>query len=196
MTTKTKAQARLKPLPRPGRLPKLPSGMASRLRSIRLFLCDVDGILTDASVFMGDGGEFKQFDVRDGFGLRLLQRNGLKVGWISNRPSNATTRRAEELKVDFLQQLKGSKLEAATAILQQGGFDWGSTAYMGDDLVDLGLFRRVGLAVTVPGALDEVRQLADYVTRNSGGRGAVRELAELILKAQGKWGSLVEDYAA
>src|SRR4249920_2115700 len=92
--------------------------LASRLRRVRLFLCDVDGILTNATVFMGEAGEFKQFHIRDGLGLRLLQREGIKVGWISNRPSPATAARAKDLKIDFLFQEQGSKVTAAAAILK------------------------------------------------------------------------------
>ncbi len=166
--------------------------LQSRLRRVRLFLCDVDGILTDASVFMGPGLELKRFNIRDGLGLRLLQQSGIKVGWISRRPSPATTARAEDLKIDFLVQTKGSKVAAAEDILQQIGLSWEQTAYLGDDIVDLGMLTRAGLAVSVPDGNAEARKAAHYVTRLAGGQGAVREVVEMILKAQRRWASIVE----
>jgi 3-deoxy-D-manno-octulosonate 8-phosphate phosphatase (KDO 8-P phosphatase) len=163
----------------------------ARLAAVRLFLCDVDGILTDTSVWMGAADEVKRFHIQDGLGLRLLQREGLKVGWISNRPSFATTQRALDLKIDFLRQSDGSKVAAAEEILRETGLDWAQVSYMGDDIVDLGMLKRAGLAATVPHAVAEAQRLAHYVTRAEAGHGAVREVVELILKAQGKWDKLV-----
>lgn len=171
------------------------AGLLPRLRRIRLFLCDVDGILTDARVHMGDGIELKSFDVRDGFGLRLLQRHGIRVGWISHRPSQPTTQRAEELGIDFLHQAQGSKVAAAEKMIQEAGLSWKETCFMGDDLVDLAALRRAGLAVTVPHAWEEAQGCAHYTTRAAGGHGAVREVVELILKAQGRWQALVATYS-
>ncbi len=167
------------------------TSLQARLRRVRLFLCDVDGILTDASVFMGPGIEFKRFNIRDGLGLRLLQQAGIKVGWISRRPSPATTARAEDLKIDFLVQTKGSKVAAAEEILQQTGLAWDQVAYLGDDIVDLGMLTRAGLAVSVPEGSAEARRAAHYVTKLAGGHGAVREVVEMILKAQRRWASIV-----
>ena len=174
----------------------IPKALAAKMTRVKLFLCDVDGVLTNATVFIGDGREFKEFHVRDGLGLRLLQRGGIKVGWISNRPSTATQQRADELKVDFLYQAKGSKVDAVEAILKRAGLDWDDVCYMGDDVVDLGALRRAGLAIGVPSAIDEVKDLADYVTIAEGGQGAVREVVGLILKAQNKWQRLVLEYSA
>ncbi len=174
----------------------IPKALAAKMARVKLFLCDVDGVLTNATVFIGDGREFKEFHIRDGLGLRLLQRGGIKVGWISNRPSTATQQRADELKVDFLYQAKGSKVDAVEAILKRAGLDWDDVCYMGDDVVDLGALKRAGLAIGVPSAIDEVRDLADYVTRAEGGQGAVREVVGLILKAQHKWQRLVLEYSA
>ena len=168
--------------------------LRSRCRRVRLFLCDVDGILTDASVFMGAGFELKRFNIRDGLGLRLLMEQGVKVGWISRRPSLATTARAEDLKIDFLVQTKGSKVAAAEAILRQTQLNWAQTAYLGDDIVDLGMLRRAGLAVSVPDGVNEAKVAAHYVTKLPGGQGAVREVVEMILKAQGSWPSIVEKH--
>ena len=174
----------------------IPKALAAKMARVKLFLCDVDGVLTNATVFIGDGREFKEFHVRDGLGLRLLQRGGIKVGWISNRPSTATQQRADELKVDFLYQAKGSKVDAVEAILKRAGLDWDDVCYMGDDVVDLGALKRAGLAIGVPSAIDEVKDLADYVTIAEGGQGAVREVVGLILKAQNKWQRLVLEYSA
>lgn len=171
-------------------MPKL--SLNARCRRVRILLCDVDGILTDASVFMGEGIELKRFHIRDGLGLKLLQDAGIKVGWISRRESTATIARAEDLKIDFLVQTKGSKVEAAEDILRKTGLRWEQVAYMGDDIVDLGMLSRAGLAISVPDANADARKAAHHVTRLAGGQGAVREAVEMILKAQRRWASIVE----
>jgi 3-deoxy-D-manno-octulosonate 8-phosphate phosphatase (KDO 8-P phosphatase) len=147
-------------------------------------------------VFIGRPEEVKQFNILDGLGLVNLRSQGLKVGWISSRPSSATTRRARELKIDFLRQEKGSKVSAVESLLAQTGFRWDEVCYVGDDIVDLGALKRAGVAVAVANGVAEARALADYVTRAGGGHGAVREVAELILKAQHKWARIVAEYAA
>ena len=167
--------------------------LRKRFESVRLFLCDVDGILTETSVWMGGTDELKRFNIQDGLGLRLLQQEGIKVGWISNRPSFATVARANDLKIDFLQQNHdGNKVNGVAEILKQTGLEWSHICYMGDDIVDLGALKRAGLAVTVPNAIAEAKKLAHYVTTLEGGHGAVREVIDLILKAQGKWQKLVD----
>jgi 3-deoxy-D-manno-octulosonate 8-phosphate phosphatase (KDO 8-P phosphatase) len=176
--------------------PESPGGLAARLRRIKWLLCDVDGVLTDAGVFIGDQVELKQFSIQDGLGLVLLRREGIKVGWISSRPSTATAARAAELKIDFLHQSKRGKLTVTEALLAQTGSSWAEVCYVGDDLVDLALLKRAGVAVAVANAIDEAKALADHVTRARGGHGAIREVAELILKAQGKWPRLVAEYSA
>jgi len=169
--------------------PRLTNGLAA----VRILLCDVDGVLTDASVWMGGEYETKRFNIQDGLGLMLLRREGLKVGWVSARTSEATTRRAKDLGVDYLCQQTGSKVEAIAAILAQAGMSWDVVCYVGDDLVDLGALQRAGVAVAVANAVPEVKAVADYVTEAGGGHGAVREVAELILKAQGRWQRLVNE---
>jgi 3-deoxy-D-manno-octulosonate 8-phosphate phosphatase (KDO 8-P phosphatase) len=171
------------------------SALAIQLKAVKIFLCDVDGVLTDGSVVMGHGPESKVFHIPDGLGLRLLQRHGLRVGWVSNRPSQATTQRARDLKIDFLHQDSGSKVAAVDGILAQTKLGWDQVCYVGDDIVDLGVMKRVGVAVAVANAIEEVRAQAAYVTRYPGGRGAVREVVELILKAQNKWLALIEEYS-
>jgi 3-deoxy-D-manno-octulosonate 8-phosphate phosphatase (KDO 8-P phosphatase) len=158
-----------------------------------LFLCDVDGVLTDGSVFIGGEEEIKQFNIQDGLGLVKLRREGFKVGWVSSRPSTATAQRARELKIDFLRQEKGSKVRVVEGLLARTGFRWEEVCYMGDDIVDLGVLERAGVAVAVANGVAEARAAADYVTRAGGGHGAVREVAELILKAQNKWRRIVSD---
>ena len=167
-----------------------------RLRAVKLFLCDVDGVLTDASVFMGAGQELKRFNIRDGLGLRLLQQAGIQVGWVSARPSPATTERAHDLKVDFLHQSPAPKVEAITGILAQAGCTWADVSYMGDDLVDLGALQRAGFAAVPGDAIAEAKARAHYVTQAAGGHGAVREVVELVLRAQGQWEPLVAKFAS
>ncbi|MDX1951966.1 MAG: HAD hydrolase family protein [Verrucomicrobiota bacterium] len=167
-----------------------------RAKKIKLFLCDVDGILTNATVFMGGEGEYKQFHIQDGLGLRLLQMGGIKVGWISNRPSFATTERAMDLKVDYLKQSDGNKVKAVEELLKECDVNWEQVSYMGDDVVDLGVLRRAGLAVSVPNAIKEAQEAADLVTVKYGGQGAVREVTDIILKAQGHWEKIVAHFSA
>jgi 3-deoxy-D-manno-octulosonate 8-phosphate phosphatase (KDO 8-P phosphatase) len=179
-------------------MPPLPSrSVKARLARVKLFLCDVDGVLTDATVLVDSrGGEAKAFSIRDGLGLVLLRRAGILVGWVSSRPSPATRRRARELNVDFLVQQKGSKIAAIEGVLAQTRLSWDDVCYAGDDLVDLGPLRRAGVAVAVADARPEVRASVHAVTQASGGHGAVREIAEWIVIAQKKWNDIVADYAA
>src|SRR5580765_1768580 len=113
--------------------------LVQRLQKIKLLLCDVDGVLTNGTVLLGEGKEYKAFNIQDGLGLLLLKRNGIKVGLISNRPSGVTQQRAEELKVDFLHQEKGSKVAFVESLLAQVGLGWDEVCYIGDDVVDLGV---------------------------------------------------------
>ena len=172
-----------------------PSALDRALKRVRLFLCDVDGVLTDGTVTMGDGREYKRFNIQDGLGLRLLQKQGIRVGWISARPSPVTEQRAADLKVDFLHQEQGSKVTGAERILARAGLAWEDVCFVGDDVVDLGALKRAGLAVAVANAIDEAKALADYVTHAAGGCGAIREIVTMILKAQDKWTPLVEEFS-
>jgi 3-deoxy-D-manno-octulosonate 8-phosphate phosphatase (KDO 8-P phosphatase) len=173
-----------------------PSSLDARLKAIRLFLCDVDGVLTDGSIFIGGEHEFKRFNIRDGLGLVLARRAGLKVGWVSARPSAATRMRAQELKIDFLIQQGDhvSKTGAIAKLLAREKVDWKEVCFVGDDVVDLGPLARAGFAVAVGDARPQVKATADFVTRADGGRGAVRETIELILQAQGKWEPVIAVY--
>jgi 3-deoxy-D-manno-octulosonate 8-phosphate phosphatase (KDO 8-P phosphatase) len=171
--------------------------LIKKLERIKLFLCDVDGVLTDGSIFIGGAQEIKRFNIRDGLGLVLARRAGLKVGWVSARPSAATKLRADELKIDFLvQQGDGtSKTAAVEQLLAQEKLSWAETCFVGDDIIDLGPLTRAGLAVVVGDGVAEAKAAAHYVTREAGGRGAVRETIELILKAQGKWAAFQRKYS-
>src|SRR5436189_5251872 len=121
------------------------SALSSKFEKVRLFICDVDGVLTNGTVLMGDGKEYKSFNIQDGLGLLLLMRSGIKVGWVSNRPSPVTQQRAEELGITYLIQSKGSKVESIDALLAKEGFDWADVCYVGDDVVDLGALKRAGV---------------------------------------------------
>ena len=185
---------------------KISPQLRARLRRIKLFLCDVDGVLTDGSVFIGGGrppsrgsgaaSEFKRFNIRDGLGMIFLQRAGLKVGWVSARPSAVTKMRAEELKIDFLVQQgdKISKTGAVEQLLAKEKLSWNEVCFVGDDVVDLGPLTRAGFAVAVADARPEVKKAAHFVTSAVGGRGAVREVVEMILQAQGKWERVIAVY--
>jgi 3-deoxy-D-manno-octulosonate 8-phosphate phosphatase (KDO 8-P phosphatase) len=169
----------------------------ARLKRVKLFLCDVDGVLTDGSIFIGGEREFKRFNIRDGLGLLLARRAGLKVGWVSARPSLATKLRADELKIDFLVQQDDatSKTMAIEQLLAQEKLNWRDVCFVGDDIIDQGPLLRVGMAIAVGDAVAEVKAAAQYVTKAAGGRGAVREAVELILRAQGKWNQFVDKYS-
>ena len=175
---------------------KISPQLRPRLRRIKLFLCDVDGVMTDGAVFVGGAREIKRFNIRDGLGLIFLRRAGFKVGWVSARPSPVTKARAAELGIDFLIQQgdRIGKTGAVEKLLQRTGLGWNAVCFVGDDVVDLGPLRRAGFAVAVADARPEVKAAAHYVTRAPGGHGAVREVAELILQAQGKWNAIVAHY--
>jgi 3-deoxy-D-manno-octulosonate 8-phosphate phosphatase (KDO 8-P phosphatase) len=175
---------------------RLQPKLLSRLANIKLFICDVDGVLTDGAVYIGGSREFKRFSIHDGLGLVLLRRAGIKIGWVSSRPSLATTLRARELKITFLVQQKDqlSKTAAIEAILASETLQWENVFYIGDDIVDLGPLEKSGVGAAVADAVAEAKAAADLVTRAAGGRGAVREAVELILKAQGKWDSIIAGY--
>ncbi len=169
--------------------------MNEKLAAIKLLLLDVDGILTDGRiVYDNNGNEFKAFDVKDGHGLKLLQRAGIRIGIITGRSSAVVQRRATELGIDILYQGALSKLEPYNEILAAEGLTDAQVAYMGDDVVDLPILRRVGFSATVADAVADVLPLVDYVTQRKGGRGAVREVCDMLLRASGQWDSLTRRY--
>jgi 3-deoxy-D-manno-octulosonate 8-phosphate phosphatase (KDO 8-P phosphatase) len=174
---------------------------AAHARRIRLLGLDVDGVLTDNGIFVGpvDGQvvELKRFDIQDGLGQVLMRSAGLPVVWVSGRYSEATTARARELRVEEVLQVPGPrKLEAFGALLERRGIAWEEAAFVGDDLADLQVLRRVGLPIAVANAVAEVKAVAAYVTRAQGGHGAVREAIEALLHARGEWPELLVRYFA
>ncbi len=163
---------------------------------IRLILTDVDGVLTDGRLARLRGGEeVKFFSIYDGLGVRLAQRAGIQVGFISGRSSHVVAQRAKELGVKLLVQGSTNKAKALESLLEQAGVPPEETAYVGDDLPDLPILARVGLPVAPSNAADEVKACAHLITRASGGNGVLREVVETILKAQGKWEALVREFS-
>jgi 3-deoxy-D-manno-octulosonate 8-phosphate phosphatase (KDO 8-P phosphatase) len=176
---------------------EFPAAVAARARKIRILLMDVDGVLTAGQVFLmpladGTAVEMKAFHSQDGAGLKLARDAGLRTGVISGRQSAAMTRRAEEVGMEFVFQGRGEKMGAYEEILRVARVRDSEVAYIGDDLPDLPILLRAGLAIAVANAVDEVRRAAHHVTRRSGGDAGVREAIEGILKAQGKWRALAK----
>jgi 3-deoxy-D-manno-octulosonate 8-phosphate phosphatase (KDO 8-P phosphatase) len=172
---------------------------AALARRVRLVGFDVDGVLTDGGVYLGHVGdhpvELKRFDIQDGMAVKLLRAGGLRVILVSGRRSEATALRAREIEVDDIAQDDAAqKLPAFTAILDRQKIGFEECAFVGDDLADLPLLTRVGLPIAVANAVAEVKEVARLVTAAPGGRGAVREVAETILKARGAWDDLVQRY--
>ncbi len=169
----------------------------ARARGVRLVILDVDGVLTDGRIIYGTGGiEMKAFDVQDGHGVKMFHRAGLRTAILTGRASDVVTRRAEELGIADVVQGAKDKLAAYRELLARHALADAQVACIGDDVTDLPLFARAGLAVAVPGAAPEARAAAHYVTRRPGGRGAVREVLDLILKAQGLWDEALARYRA
>jgi 3-deoxy-D-manno-octulosonate 8-phosphate phosphatase (KDO 8-P phosphatase) len=170
-------------------------GWKERAKRVRLLLLDVDGVMTDGRLgFDGAGREFKFFYARDGIGIKLLQRAGLGVGILSGRKARVVELRAKELGIDLLLQKVQDKARGLEAVLRRERLRPDQICYVGDDLVDLPVLLEVGLAVAVADAVPEVKAAAHFVTRSPGGRGAVREICEGILKAQGKWTAGIQRY--
>lgn len=151
--------------------------------------------MTDGGIYVSEKSETKRFHVQDGLALRCCQMVGLQVAWVSARPSPVTKKRAKELRIDFLVQTPDGKVAAVEKILRKLKLDWDQAAFIGDDILDLAVMAKVGLAAAPANACSEAKALAHLVTRHEGGNGAVRELVEKILKAQGKWEKLVEEIA-
>ncbi len=169
--------------------------LAANLAAIEMLVLDVDGVLTDGRILTHqDGSESKCFHVLDGHGIRLWQRAGLRMAWLSGRRSVATSCRAQELQVPYVLQDCHQKLPALEKLLEEVRVPAQKVAYVGDDLMDLPVMRYVGFGVAVANAVEEVKQGADYVTACAGGAGAVREVIEYLLKGSGRWQSLVEIY--
>ncbi|HMB17086.1 MAG TPA: HAD-IIIA family hydrolase [Pelovirga sp.] len=162
--------------------------MNKKLTAIKLLLLDVDGVMTDGRIIYDQqGNEFKAFDVKDGHGLKMLQRAGYQVGIITGRTSAIVNLRAQELGITILYQGAKVKLEPYLDMLEQTGLADHQIAYVGDDLIDLPILSRVGFSATVADAVPQMAERVDYVTQRCGGRGAVREICDLLLQGCGHW---------
>jgi 3-deoxy-D-manno-octulosonate 8-phosphate phosphatase (KDO 8-P phosphatase) len=178
-----------------------PAAIAPELaRRIRLVVLDVDGVLTDGGVYLGatasgEAVELKRFEIQDGLGIRLLQEAGITVSIVTGRESRAVAMRARELDiVEVHQDRTAAKLRIVSAMLERLGVSWEETAFVGDDLPDLPILRRVGLPAAVGNATPEIRAIARWQGVRHGGYGAVREFAEALLGARGEWSDRVEAY--
>jgi 3-deoxy-D-manno-octulosonate 8-phosphate phosphatase (KDO 8-P phosphatase) len=179
------------------RVPKISAALKKRAAQIKVLLMDVDGTLTDGSVTLlsqagGTALEIKTFDAHDGQGLTLAHTAGLRTGCITGRESAALLRRAQEMKIEFVYMKQPLKMPAYEEILLRAGVSDSAVAYIGDDLPDIPLMRRAGLAVAVGDAVPEVKKAAHYTTKALAGRGAVREAIELVLKSKGIWEEMIE----
>ncbi len=162
--------------------------VSERARRVEILLMDCDGVLTEGFIFLlPDGAELKAFHSQDGHGLKLAKRAGIRTGVITGRRSTALEQRARETGIEFLCQAAGDKAQHLAELMAAHGLASEAIAFIGDDLPDVPVMERVGLAVAVANAVPEVKQAAHYITTRAGGRGAVREVVELILKAQGQW---------
>lgn len=166
-----------------------------RLDKIKLVIIDVDGVLTDGGIIIdSQGNESKIFNVKDGTGINFLQRIGVKCAIISGRTCPTVTHRAEALGIKDVYQGARNKIDAYEEILRKMGLKDEEVCYIGDDLIDIPIIKRVGFSVAVADAVIEVREMADYITQTPGGKGAVREVVEKIIKEQGKWEIITERY--
>jgi len=175
---------------------KIPAGVAKRAKKIQVVLMDVDGTLTSGGVTLlstaeGTALEIKTFDAHDGQGLTLARTAGLRTGVVTGRESPALRRRAKEMDIEFVYEKQPYKIPALEEILKKAGVTESEVAYVGDDLPDIAVMRRVGLAVAVGDAVPEVKKAAHYVTSAPGGKGAVREAIELIIKSKGVWNEVI-----
>jgi 3-deoxy-D-manno-octulosonate 8-phosphate phosphatase (KDO 8-P phosphatase) len=179
------------------RTPKISPELKKRAAKIKVLLMDVDGTMTDGSVTLlsqpdGNALEIKTFDAHDGQGLTLAHTAGIRTGCITGRESAALQRRANEVNIEFLYMKQPTKIPAYEDILRKAGVPESAVAYVGDDLPDLPIMRRVGLAVAVGDAVPEVKSAAHFVTKAPAGHGAIRDAVELILKSKGIWEEMIE----
>jgi len=166
----------------------IPEDVLEKIRRIKLLIVDIDGVMTDGRIIYSIyGDELKFFDVQDGFGITLLNRAGIKSVIITAKKSKIVKHRARDMKVAKAYQGHHDKLIPFTKALRKFGVKPEEVCFIGDDLIDLPILKRVGFAAAVPNAMEEVKEHAHFITSKTGGRGAVRELCDLILKSQGKW---------
>ncbi len=168
--------------------------ITERAKKIKLLLLDVDGVLTDGKIIIGNyGDEIKNFDVKDGLGVVLLRKAGLRSAIITARNSRIVKIRAGHLGIDKIYE-NHYKIKSLRNIKRRFRVKEEEICFVGDDLIDISILKRVGFAVTVPNAIKETKDVAHYITQSPGGRGAVREVCEIILKAQGKWEKVTKRY--
>jgi 3-deoxy-D-manno-octulosonate 8-phosphate phosphatase (KDO 8-P phosphatase) len=177
--------------------PKISPALKKRAAQIKLLLMDVDGTMTDGGVILlsqpdGSALEIKRFDAHDGQGLTLAHTAGIRTGCITGRESHALLRRAHEMKMDYVYMKIALKMPAYEEILGKAGLKDSEVAFVGDDLPDIPILKRVGLAVAVGDAVADVKKIAHYTTKAHAGRGAIREAIELILKSKGLWDELID----
>jgi 3-deoxy-D-manno-octulosonate 8-phosphate phosphatase (KDO 8-P phosphatase) len=171
--------------------------VAKKLDAIKMLVLDVDGVLTDGTILVDSrGSESKSFSIIDGHGIKMWKRAGLKIAFLSGRASAATKYQAKELAVDFCLNGRRDKLKGLKELIKMSKTPASQIAYVGDDLPDLPVINCVCFAAAVANAVDEIKKAADYVTRQKGGQGAVREIIEYILKKTGRWNALVKKYTA
>lgn len=169
--------------------------LEQRLAAVEILILDVDGVMTDGHIRIDDNGiETKAFDVTDGHGIKMMKRAGIEVGLVTGRQSNVVLHRARELGIEEVHQKALAKVPVVRDILKRKGLTPDKVCYMGDDIIDLPVLLQVGLAVTVPGAPDYVKERVHWVTANPGGRGAIREVCEAIIKAKGLWEEMTRKY--
>ncbi len=167
----------------------------NKIKKIRILILDVDGVLTDGRIILNDAGqESKHFDVKDGHGLKMIMRYGIDVILLTGRSSSVVMHRANDLGIREVFQGILNKKEFFQQLISERGLNPEEIAYIGDDFVDVPLLKRSGFSVAVKDAVSEVKQFADFITDNPGGRGAVREVCDLILKVQDKWAEVAQRY--
>ena len=179
------------------RSPKISPTLKKRAAQIKVLLMDVDGTMTDGSVMLlsqpdGTALEIKNFDAHDGQGLTLAHTAGIRTGCITGRESPALARRANEMKMEFVYMKQPVKIPAYEEIVRKAGVPESAVAYVGDDLPDLPVMRRVGLAIAVADAVPEVKAAAHFTTKSASGRGAIRDAVELLLKSKGIWEEMID----
>jgi 3-deoxy-D-manno-octulosonate 8-phosphate phosphatase (KDO 8-P phosphatase) len=171
--------------------------LRSRIARIKMVVMDVDGVLTDGRIILGNyGDELKFFDVQDGLGMVMMRRAGLKTIIVTSKKSRINQKRAKEVQVVKIFQKVSDKLKVVEKVARKHQISMDEVCFIGDDLIDLPVIRRAGFSVAVRNAVEDVKKHANLITENNGGRGAVRELADLILKTQGKWTEVTQRYFA
>jgi 3-deoxy-D-manno-octulosonate 8-phosphate phosphatase (KDO 8-P phosphatase) len=169
--------------------------LLEKLEKIKLLILDVDGVLTDGRIILDDGGrEIKNFNVRDGHGIKLVQRYGINVVLLTGRESKVVLHRAHDLGIKEVHQKIFNKKEVFIEILKTNNVDATACAYIGDDFIDIPVLKAAGFSAAVADAIDIVKKSVDYVTENRSGRGAVREVCDMLLMAQGKWPEIADKY--